>query len=255
MLCSSRIFIFLLTLSTIHIACSDDEERFEQISKLRTLGVKSNKVASAPSTVSTEETVSLEIVVSFPNGVINELSAVPFVEENSSTLALPVLLELSETAISEESFGPLTIATITANLKVPTFDFSNAPINKLSLRYGLEVLAENGDKERIVGNYVIYPPNSNELSWQAPNIVITAPNSANFSGSGADKVTISAELRERQIEESYRIGWFASAGKIKNRRALNSDWEELAGIREKTLIVTARGRSSGAFTYQALSYE
>lgn len=255
MLYSARIFICILALCSTLIACSDDEERYEQVAKLRTLGVKTNKVASAPSTETTEETISLEFVVSFPNGTINELSATPFIEENSSTLALPVLVELSDTAISEETVGALTIATITANLKVPIFDFSNTPFKKLSLRYGLEARAETGDKERIVGNYVIYPANSSELLWQAPNIVITAPNSENLSGSSADKVTISAELRERQIEESYRIGWFASGGKIKNRRALNSDWEELAGIGEKTLIVTARGRSSGAFAYQALSFE
>ena len=49
-------------------------------------------------------------------------------------------------------------------------------------------------------------------------------------------------------DEELRVGWFTSKGKIKNRRAKSTKWET-GGSGKQTLLLTVRGRKSGAFVF------
>ena len=53
-------------------------------------------------------------------------------------------------------------------------------------------------------------------------------------------------------DESYRIGWFVSGGKVEKRRSNEASWEEVS-LGPKTIIVTSRGLSSLNFSFEIRS--
>ena len=67
---------------------------------------------------------------------------------------------------------------------------------------------------------------------------------ARFGEFGQHTYALPDSYRRIVDGETIRIGWYVPAGKIKNRTARSTEWEE-AGVGPQTLIVTARGRESG----------
>lgn len=232
--------------------CSDDDERYEEITKLRTLGVSSDKVTTTTSTDSITETVTLTFHLALPNGeTVTSIENYSDSTDDPRYLSVPLAVDTSLESYSER--GGFTIYSVPAVLTIP--DLSQNAVflaaGLYSLRYGLTITSDSGENENIVGNYLIYPPGSKELTdWQTP------PNLSITSLSDGETVNISTKIPlkgeiSKTIEENYRVGWFVSKGKVKNRRSIDTEWEiEEAGTH--TIVLTIRGRSSGTFAYQAI---
>jgi hypothetical protein len=108
------------------------------------------------------------------------------------------------------------------------------------LRYQVKFNA-SGDDENIVGDTIVYPESSTALSWTAPTIAITKPATTAAAGSLDLEGTI-----DSQGNETNRVSWFVSSGKVKNRRAKSTVWQDAASG-SQTVVMTVRGTKSGAF--------
>jgi hypothetical protein len=51
-------------------------------------------------------------------------------------------------------------------------------------------------------------------------------------------------------KESNRVGWFVSAGKIKNRKSRSTEWQD-APRGAQAVFFTVRGAKSGAFAIKS----
>jgi hypothetical protein len=76
-----------------------------------------------------------------------------------------------------------------------------------------------------------------------PKLSITTPTKDSTIGNS--KQEIKAELTEVN-DETFRVGWFVSGGKIDTRNAVKTNWEP-SGSGKFTVIVTARGTKTSAF--------
>lgn len=108
------------------------------------------------------------------------------------------------------------------------------------LRYTL--VASDGTRELpLAGDFIVYRdaafPGANQTLFGST--IDTPVADEPVSGT---KVTISSTLKNTQ-DEPVKIGWYVSAGEIKNRRAASTEWE-LPGSGEYTLIFTIRGKES-----------
>jgi hypothetical protein len=238
---------FVLTALIAAASCGGEEERYEKVGKLRALGTASTPVVAQPSTADAPQTVTLTFYAAVPNG--DTVTATPFLDEGS-LYALPLPLEVvpgSETYTGQAAFQLYSVKTTVA---IPTID--QLPIEPgtgfARVRYGL-TLTDGGEEEKIVGTLLVYPEGSSELAWATtpPSIDVTEPAaSATVSG----KLDIKAAITN-PIGEDMRVGWFVSDGEVKNRRAKETEWDK-AGAGPQTVIVTARGMKTGAFTLKAV---
>ena len=78
-----------------------------------------------------------------------------------------------------------------------------------------------------------------------PGVAITSPTDGSTIGNS--KQPIGANLTPTN-DETYRFGWFVSGGEIQNRNATVTNWDP-KGTGAYTVIATARGAKSGAFTF------
>lgn len=238
-------FAFAVPLLLALGACDEETDRFEHLKKLRTLGVATDPVVGQPSTADAPQLMTLTFYASVPLGAT--ATAETFVDEQAR-YAAPLPMTLDPTTETYEDHNTLRIYSIKGTVAIPTADQLPIPADPgfLRVRYGLK-LTQGGEAETIVGNFLVYPAGASELAWTAPSVDIAAP------GAGAT-VGVGAELKAtlvNTIGENMRIGWFVNDGKVKNRRARETTWEEPpAG--PSTVIVTARGMKSGAFTMKAL---
>lgn len=176
-----------------------------------------------------------------------------FFLDKSARYSIPVLVNEISGSQTVSDFGALKIQEFKANFSVDSTSKSLQAIltqtGRARLRYGVQIVEGNeAEDEKIVGDVLVLPANSSEVYSNAPAINISSPQQtaprestipllATMSGSG---------------NESFRIGWFVSAGTVKNRRARTTEWTTPDTPGDHTVIVTARGMTTGAFAYSAM---
>lgn len=226
-------------ISILFTSCGDDSERFEVINKLRVIGVSPNPVLSH----SGSSSVRITVYALAPKDVT--ITADTFTDSVRDSYA-----ESGETSIvtgseTYQQLAALQLYTVQADVSLPA-----TPPDQLSLVRGFKTISyhvklnlkeNSADEEKVVGNLVSYLNSADTPQVQPPQLAIVAPSSATIA---AGKSPIQATL-EKTFDEPYRISWFSDSGKLKSRRSLSTEWEIEAGTH--TLVVTARGRKTGAF--------
>jgi len=238
------ILSFSLTLALVSCGGSQ-EDRPEEIKKLRALGVTSSKLTAAPSAALPLDTVTLTIHAAAPKGT--QIAVTTFTDAGSS-LAVPVettVVPGSETY--DTQYESLDLYSAAVLLAVPPATALKLPPGKrfISLRYGIELTA-GAESERIVGSIPIYEPGSPEIdSWKPMEVAITKP-AANGSFSEEADEDLEATIT-KNTEENVRVGWYVTGGLVKNRRAKSTSWETPSAKGKHLVIFTARGLNTGAF--------
>jgi len=225
--------------------CGDDAERPEVINKLRAIGVATDKPAIAPSTTETLSTATLTFVLAAPKG--QTLSAEAWTD-SESRLGLPVTITMRpETLTADTSLPELDIWTVQAVLTAPPATALVGEQTFVKLRYGAKVVA-GSESETIVGDLLMFAADSPELARTNLTVDITAPGGS-IPAKGESDLTANIV---RSFDENVRVGWFVSAGEVKNRRARNTKWID-PGPGAHTVIVTVRGLKSGSFSWKAVA--
>ena len=237
-----RLSVFVMILA--NMACNQDEDRFERIAKLRGVGLVSNPVIAAPSTDTAPSQVKFTFYAAAPLG--ETVIATPYEDAQGSLRKVSVQnLQIGE--VSYEDHASLRIIKVTAIGIVPPerviyFDpytgFSTA-------RYAISLVGQTGT-QIIAGNLVVYPTGAAELTTKnnLPKIAIQTPSKdGSIDGTSQD---IKAEITEVN-DETFRVGWFVSGGKLDARNKLTAKWQP-TGSGKYTVIVTARGTKTSAFS-------
>lgn len=224
-----------------HLACNgDDEDRFEQINKLRAIGVSAAPVTVQPTTsVSSPVTADLTIYAVLPLG--QTVSIEPYADPQPSRQPLlsPEIAPGSEKYVDYAAFR---LYSVNARVVIPPA--SQVPIPPKPgfsrLKYGL-VMRAGDEEEKVVGNLIIYPPGAPELSWQAPSVEIATPAAGSVDSASID---LKANLVSPNPGENLRVSWYVSSGKVQNRRAKETKWQDPKSGTQ-TIIVTVRGLKTG----------
>jgi len=242
-------FSKLLVSSLLLISCSGDEDRQENLLKLRGLGASSEPLVSLPSEdVTAPRKVEVVVYVALPLGQTATIE--PFEDEFSPFVVnLGVSdIEVDVASLNYEEYPGFQVFTFKASLNVPVggrfFRTQGAGQAKYGflIKSGLEI-------EKLVGTFLVYPEGSPELNWTNPDVTLVTPTEGLSLQSGAD-VDLSATFVDKNNEE-LKIGWFTSGGKVKNRRSKSTSWKT-PDSGDHSVIFTARGRKSRAFTMQIL---
>jgi hypothetical protein len=239
------LFTFLFILAS---GCTDEQERYENIRKLRAFGTATDPVSSSPSTGTAPKTVTLTFYAAMPKGT--SVAAETFIDDKLGVaLPLPISVVAGSEAIEEHA--TLDVWSIKATAVIPTEDkvrFIDGQ-NFARFRYGMRLTA-GSEEEKIVGNVLVYREGSGELQWTFPTINVQNPaEGANLNGKQDISMTI-----DSQNGENFRISWFVNDGKIKNRRGKSTEFEP-TGSGDHTMIATARGLKSGAFQYKVIDFK
>jgi hypothetical protein len=243
---SSRTFSTTLKMTMIGllcaslVACSDDAERPETITKLRALGV-----AQTPTTAKPGDQVTLTFYLAGQPQL--KITAQPALD-SMARFGQPVAVTPVDQAPSETTVGPLSLYTYRVSLTAASDAATTAAIQTKGLarlRYKVNFSTDVGDGESIVGDTLVYPPGSPQLEWQPPTISIDKPVQEAASGSMALEGTVNSNGKE-----TNRVGWFVSAGKIKNRKSRSTEWQD-APQGTQAVFFTVRGAKSGAFAIKS----
>lgn len=233
--------VALLTLS----ACNGEDERFEDIKKLRAFGSSTLPVVTEPSTEAAPKIVTITVFAAVPLG--QTVTAEPYADPAAENLSqIPVTIVPGSEKY--EDHATFRVYSVQATQAVPTAAVFASPLGApefVRLRYGIR-LVSGDESENVVGNSLIYPAGSEILARQPPTIAITKPATTDVSGTEDLEATITDPN-----DEAMRVGWFVSDGEVKNRRARVTEWKT-PGAGPATLIVTIRGRKTGAFAFQVL---
>ena len=231
----------------VFLSCSDEEDRQENLFKLRGLGASSNPLVSLPSVdPAAPRKVEVTVYVALPIGATATVE--PFEDEFSPIVAN---LSVSDIAIDPASliyqtYPGFQILSFKASLNVPVAQRFVRTKGAGQAKYGF--LVKSGiEIEKLVGNFLVYPEGSPELNWTNPEVTLVTPTEGLSLKSGSD-ANLTATLNDKNDEE-LKLGWFTSGGKVKNRRAKSTSWET-PGVGEHTVIFTARGKKSRGFVMQ-----
>lgn len=235
----------ICSLSLILGGCSDDEARYENVDKLRAFGSSTLPVVSDPSTPEAPKVFTITVFAAVPLG--ETVTAEPYDDVAAANVAA-VPVTIVPGSEQYEDHATFRIFSVKATQPVPPASIFESPLGAppfVRLRYGIR-LVSGGESENVVGNALIYPAGSPQLTRVAPTIAITKPATTDVSGTEDLEATITDPANE-----NMRVGWFSSDGPIKNRRARVTEWET-PSAGPATLIVTIRGRETGAFAFQVL---
>ncbi len=226
-------------------ACANDDDRPEQLEKLRTLGVLSTPIIHSLSTAEETNTATLTFFLSTPLG--SEIAIEPF-SDPAAMSPLPEPLTVVENSEKYDDLLQTRLYQVQATVNLPQENETYlAKLNQsgsLTLRYGLK-FTSGSEEEKVIGDVVIYK-DKDALLWQNPTIQIIEPvNDADISSSST---SLNAVLTNTNAGETYKIGWFVTSGKIKNRRSLKTELKE-TDTGNVTIIATVRGSRSGTFAY------
>jgi hypothetical protein len=232
----------LLLLALTLSACDEGEERYEEIKKLRSVGVAANPVAITPLLAGgPPQIVTLTFYAAVPLG--GTVTYEPFIDE-AAKYAATVPLVMSPGSEKYEDHIGFRIFSVDATAVLPPAEALPIPPvpGFVAFRYGL-ILRSAEEEERVVGNFLVYPPGAAQLTWTAPTVDISGVASGATLPTG--KHDLNAVLTNTN-DEKLRIAWFVSGGKLRNRRNKETVWEaEDAG--PYSIMLTARGLKSGAF--------
>jgi hypothetical protein len=249
-----RNFSFFIGLLALLLSCSDSDTRPETADKLKPIMVLVNPPAGAATPVQplngsvwqpavVGETVTLQFHFIGPSDLGSLTLTTSEVEPRP--LTLPFNNWTIQTPVVNDYPG-LRHVTIEAGATLPTAEELTAlwedfpSVGFVRLRYTLVV--SDGTRELpLAGDFVVYRdaafPGAKDNLFGS---TIDAPAAGETVSD--KKVTISSTLRNPQ-DEDVKIGWYVSAGEVKNRRAVTTEWE-LPGSGEYTLIFTVRGKEA-----------
>ena len=222
-------------------SCGSEAERPETINKLRALGVEQSPVAAKLG-----DTVQLTFYLAGPSQMV--LTPRVLIDSNAR-YGTAISVTPVDQNVSENVVGPLSLYSYKATVSVPNDTSTAARLaaqGYVRLRYNV-AFSQGTDEESIVGDTVVYTANAPQLSWTAPTIAITKPAATASAGKVEIDGTISANGTE-----SNRVSWFVSGGKVKNRRAKTTLWED-APKGSQAIFMTVRGTKSGAFALKSLA--
>jgi hypothetical protein len=228
-------------------ACGEEDDRQENLLKLRGIGAVSNPLVSVPSVdPAAPLKVELTVYTALPIGETATVEA--FEDEFSPYVAN---LSVSDIAVDTgsliyQSYPGFQIMTFKATLNVPIAQRFKRTNGAGQAKYGF-LIKSGSEVEKLVGTFLVYPEGSPELSYTNPEVNLVTPTEG-LSLKSAIDVNMTAELTDKN-DEDLKLGWFASGGKVKNRRAKSTSWET-PGVGEHTVIFTARGRKSRGFAMQ-----
>ncbi len=234
-------FFALLAASTWAVSCDDAADRFEAVNKLRALGVAANPVVGTAAS-----TVALTIYAAVPLG--QSVTVEPFVDD-ASKFAPPVTLAVEPGSEAYEEHTQFRIFSLRATLTVPPIVPIPPAPGFARLRYGITFRA-GGEVEKIVGTFLVYPAGDPAIARFGSGFAvdITAPTQG--ATVSDDEAPMIASIHN-PAGEKVRVGWYVSSGKVKNRRARATNWLTKDVKGSETVLLTARGLSSGAFALKA----
>lgn len=233
----------------VFLSCGGDEDRQENLFKLRGLGAASNPLVSLPSVdPAAPRKVELTVYVALPLG--ETATVEPFEDTTSPIIAN---LSVSDIAIDPASmvyqdYPGFQILTFKASLNVPVATRFFRTKGAGQAKYGF-LIKSGTEVEKLVGNFLVYPDGSPELNYLSPEVSLVTPTEG-LSLKSASDVDLTATLVDKN-DEDLKLGWFASGGKVKNRRAKSTTWET-PGVGDHTVIFTARGKKSRGFVMQII---
>jgi len=242
--------LIIVIVAWLSQACGDTGSRHEVIAKLRGIGAVASPLVSLPSvTGEVAKTVDVTVTVAMPLGDVAEIT--PFTDiSNGFSLTLPEdAIAIQPASVAYTAYNGFQMLTFVATLPVP-YDQQLIPFGgKIQVRYGFRITS-NGEEEKLVGSFLVFPEGSPELAWINPEIVVESPSPDGELASG-NKVDLSATFVDAN-GEGLKMGWFASGGEIQNRRARRTVWET-PNPGPHTLILTAYGRKSRGFAMQIIN--
>ncbi len=248
-----RTFSFLVGFLAL-LGCSDPKTRPETADKLKPMLVLVNPPAGAdePLAPLSGENWKVPVVgeeVTLQFHFVGPADLGPLTLTTGDVAPQPLSLPFNDWTIDvadPHDYPGLRHVTINARANLPTAaeitalwpEFPN--IGFVRLRYTL--VASDGTRELpLAGDFIVYRDGA--VSGASQNLfgstIDTPLANENVSGT---KLTVSSTLKNTQ-DEPVKIGWYVSAGEIKNRRAASTEWE-LPGSGEYTLIFTIRGKES-----------
>ncbi|MCX6126653.1 MAG: hypothetical protein NTV34_18120 [Proteobacteria bacterium] len=216
-------------------SCGDDGERKEVVNKLRALGVEQSPVIATPGGA-----VQLTFFLAGPKGMI--LTPKVYLD-TAIRYGTSADVSLVDTTPTEEPLGVLSLYKLRAQFTAPSDTSTLGAIalkgNALS-RYGVHFQGIE-DEETIIGDTLVYSPTSAFVSWKDPAISIAEPVLTTIG-----TTTILLATVNNPNEETSKVSWFSSSGKIKNPNSKSTEWSEVSAG-DQLLILTVRGRKSGSF--------
>lgn len=240
------VIIFILT------SCNLDLDKPEVLDRIRGLGCKLSPLIISPSPETSTNKITITLYAAIP------------VDENITLSYFPDPGAISSFMLNEnEIIFDSTTDTYTSyeGIKLFTTNFiADVPSNKLFIKNGMLApgkvkygvsLTGSSKTENIIGNFLVYPEGSSELSWSNPEIKISGPEEDILAGS---KVLLKADITNFNDEE-VKISWFVSSGSITNRRSTETYWNSPSIPGSYTVIGTVRGRSSFGFGIDIITLE
>jgi membrane carboxypeptidase/penicillin-binding protein PbpC len=233
----------LLLILLANVACDGDEDRFERIAKLRGLGLSTSPVIASPSSDTAPSLVEFTFYAAAPLG--ETVTAAPY-QDLQGSLRKFAIENFTVGDVTYEDHSSLRVVKVKATGVVPPasaiyFDPDNG---FATVRYAISLVGQS-NTQVMVGNLVVYPTGSTELTSKnnLPTVSITNPTKDGTVS--ATEQEIKAELTEVN-DETYRVGWFVSGGRLEARNKVNTTWKP-TGSGKYTVIVTARGTKTSAF--------
>jgi hypothetical protein len=225
--------------------CSDDADKFEQLAKLRALGVSVDQVMVTPSPESDPKVIQLTLHAVVPKG--EQITIALFEDQDDFFSPRIEGMEIDQDSVSYREYETLRYYTVNASFAVP-FAKTLEPLMRagaINLRYGFELTATD-ETEKVVGKIPIISSTSDDARkvWKSPEVRIVGLSTKDKLGKNSD-IDVDIESTVENDEE-FKIGWFTSSGSFKNRRAASTQWST-SDDDKQLLIATVRTKRSRAF--------
>lgn len=249
-----RTFSLFIGLLALLLGCSDPKTRPETADKLKPMLVLVNPPDEADEPLQPLNGASWKVPVvgeevRLQFHFVGPADLGPLTLTTGEVEAQPLTLPFNSWTIDAavpHDYPGLRHVTIDARATLPTAAELTAlwsafpSVGFVRLRYTL--VASDGTRDLpLAGDFIVYRdaafPGANQNLFGSS--IDTPLANENVS---ATKLTVSSSLSNPQ-DEPVKIGWYVSAGEIKNRRAASTEWE-LPGSGEYTLIFTIRGKES-----------
>ncbi len=247
-----RILFLAPLLGLVALGCGGKADRYEDIQKLRALGVFSDKPVVQPSTTVTPQVVTLTFYAALPHG--DTVTAETYQDTATSSGGTPATLTVNAGTAAVEAHSSFDLYHVSGTLNIPPVEalvFRGLDRNA-TVQYGIKLTTKASGSQNIVGSVVVFPAGAPQLTSLAatPTIKITAP-AKSAALSGAQDIVATASTTGA---ETLRLGWFVNGGEIKNRNAAATTWDPVKTTGAVTLVVTARGAKTGAFALDVIDF-
>ena len=218
----------------------EDKNPFERINKLRTIGIEmTNPIVKADST-------EVTFTAAFALPKEKTIDTPTSFTDTGWNLSQGNEITFDNNITYNDDYGPIRIATFSGKVTVPFIEESLFTIFQgvVRVRYGMKVTSES-EVENVVANFLVVKEGDESLQWKAPTVTITTEDTISY----AEEIDLVATITKEQ-EETLKVTWFVSSGKLKNRTAKETKWLE-AEKGEQTIIFAVYPRKSQFFKWVA----